>query len=280
MYDSGDSYASGGESEGYDSYISEGEVPSSQTQQPKSRSWTIIDAVKLAHIQVALSPSIVSAMKLGPGHMQGLTVVTPGRKRPLIRSRAFSTAQGAMHATCSCTIAGTLRASLVRSKPCTQAAPRHVDQLVKTESPAGALADKGEESIFRAAGVTSRASERTAQPRGLHLHHSAMLLGWHGTVLMRGVVCRPGEEVTCGTCFCEVPIAEATSMECGHCFCNDCWGQHFNIQIREGKSRRLKCMAVRCGAHCDEDKVHLLAPGNVMFHGLLRTRDIRAKARA
>ena len=57
MYDSGDSYASGGESEGYDSYFSEGDAPSSQTQQPKSRSWTIIDAVKLAHIQVALSPS-------------------------------------------------------------------------------------------------------------------------------------------------------------------------------------------------------------------------------
>ena len=151
---------------------------------------------------------------------------------------------------------------------------------LRRSTPAGALADKGEESIFRAAGVTSRASESAAQPRGLHLHDSAMLPGLQGTALMRGAVCRPGEEVTCGTCFCEVPIAEATSMECGHCFCNDCWGQHFNIQIREGKSRRLKCMAVRCGAHCDEDKACLPSPGNATLHGLFRTRATRTRAGA
>ena len=44
-------------------------------------------------------------------------------------------------------------------------------------------------------------------------------------------------------------------MECSHTFCNDCWQQHFRVQIMDGKSRRLPCMAVKCGAVCDEDKV-------------------------
>jgi ariadne-1 len=44
-------------------------------------------------------------------------------------------------------------------------------------------------------------------------------------------------------------------MECGHPFCNDCWRQHCRVQILDGKSRNLPCMAVKCGAVCDEDKV-------------------------
>lgn len=63
-----------------------------------------------------------------------------------------------------------------------------------------------------------------------------------------------GEEVSCGTCLCEVRRADATAMDCGHLFCNDCWGQHLRIQIGEGKSRRLPCMGIKCGVICDEVK--------------------------
>lgn len=64
-----------------------------------------------------------------------------------------------------------------------------------------------------------------------------------------------GDELTCNTCFCDVPRAEATTMECGHAFCSDCWRQHLTIQIQEGKARRLPCMAVRCRVICEEGQV-------------------------
>ena len=66
-----------------------------------------------------------------------------------------------------------------------------------------------------------------------------------------------GEEVSCGTCLCEVPRSEATAMDCGHLFCNDCWKQHLSIQIGDGRSRRLPCMGIKCGVICDEVKARL-----------------------
>ncbi len=60
--------------------------------------------------------------------------------------------------------------------------------------------------------------------------------------------------MACGCCFCDVPAAQATAMECGHTFCNSCWAQHFSVQIREGRARKLPCMGERCGAVCDEAK--------------------------
>lgn len=65
----------------------------------------------------------------------------------------------------------------------------------------------------------------------------------------------PEGEITCGTCFCEVPQEEGTRMQCGHLFCNDCWRQHLAIQIADGRSRRLPCMGVRCPVICDEPQV-------------------------
>ncbi len=61
--------------------------------------------------------------------------------------------------------------------------------------------------------------------------------------------------MACECCFCNVPLEEATTMECSHTFCNDCWQQHIRVQVMDGKSRKLACMAVKCGAVCDEDKV-------------------------
>jgi hypothetical protein len=68
----------------------------------------------------------------------------------------------------------------------------------------------------------------------------------------------PGDstaEIACGTCFCEVEPQDTTTMDCGHTFCNDCWRQHCRIQISEGRSRQLACMAAGCGAICDESRV-------------------------
>ena len=85
-----------------------------------------------------------------------------------------------------------------------------------------------------------------ASPSRMHAHSG------HGGTLAAGDA---DGEITCGTCFCEVPCEEATRMECGHAFCNDCWRQHLRIQIQEGRSRRLPCMGVRCGVICDEGQV-------------------------
>ena len=68
----------------------------------------------------------------------------------------------------------------------------------------------------------------------------------------------PGDsttEIACGTCFCDVERHDTTTMDCGHTFCNDCWRQHCRIQISEGRSRQLACMAAGCGAICDESRV-------------------------
>ena len=61
-------------------------------------------------------------------------------------------------------------------------------------------------------------------------------------------------ELACAACLCDVARADATQMACGHAFCNECWCQHLAVQIREGRSRRLLCMGVRCGAVCCEEQ--------------------------
>lgn len=85
---------------------------------------------------------------------------------------------------------------------------------------------------------------------GLHVYADQ----WPDGVLRTGVLAGSGE-VECGCCFCAVPRAQCTAMECGHTFCDDCWRQHFQVQIGDGSARKLPCMGVRCGAVCDEDKV-------------------------
>ncbi|DBA73929.1 hypothetical protein WJX79_003500 [Trebouxia sp. C0005] len=97
----------------------------------------------------------------------------------------------------------------------------------------GTLADRSEEAVYQAAGVTSKSQEATAD------------------VVTSG-------DIECGCCFSDVPVTEATTMECGHAYCNDCWHQHFKVQISEGNSRRLLCMAVKCGAICDDRQVRKL----------------------
>ncbi|KAH7834995.1 hypothetical protein Vadar_021890 [Vaccinium darrowii] len=58
--------------------------------------------------------------------------------------------------------------------------------------------------------------------------------------------------VSCDICMEDVPGTAVTKMECGHNFCNDCWTEHFIVKINEGQSKRIRCMAHKCNAICDE----------------------------
>ncbi|KAJ4701862.1 RBR-type E3 ubiquitin transferase [Melia azedarach] len=63
---------------------------------------------------------------------------------------------------------------------------------------------------------------------------------------------------SCNICFDDVSPEEVTTMDCGHYFCNSCWTEHFIVKINEGQSRRIKCMAHKCNAICDEAKIRCL----------------------
>lgn len=64
--------------------------------------------------------------------------------------------------------------------------------------------------------------------------------------------------VTCNICFEDLSADMVITMDCGHYFCNDCWTEHFIVKINEGQSRRIRCMAHKCNAICDEEKVRQL----------------------
>ncbi|GMH39326.1 hypothetical protein BSKO_07224 [Bryopsis sp. KO-2023] len=98
------------------------------------------------------------------------------------------------------------------------------------------LAEREPEKIYQAAGVTSKTE--VEEP----------------TVI--------DDKVECGSCLSTIRQRNCTTMECGHIFCNDCWRRHAEVQIADGNSRRLKCMAFRCGAICDEDKIEKFLVGN------------------
>ncbi|XVF63939.1 hypothetical protein PTKIN_Ptkin09bG0126800 [Pterospermum kingtungense] len=63
---------------------------------------------------------------------------------------------------------------------------------------------------------------------------------------------------TCNICYEDVSADLVTVMDCGHYFCNDCWTEHFIVKINEGQSRRIRCMAHKCNAVCDEEKIRQL----------------------
>ncbi|GMY28489.1 probable E3 ubiquitin-protein ligase ARI2 [Fagus crenata] len=64
--------------------------------------------------------------------------------------------------------------------------------------------------------------------------------------------------VMCIICIEEVSATDVTTMDCGHYFCNNCWTEHFIVKINEGQSRRIRCMAHKCYAICDEAKIRSL----------------------
>lgn len=63
---------------------------------------------------------------------------------------------------------------------------------------------------------------------------------------------------TCEICYEDVSANMLTVMDCGHYFCNDCWTEHFIVKINAGQSRRIRCMAIKCNAVCDEEKIRKL----------------------
>ncbi|CAM8997572.1 unnamed protein product [Rhodiola kirilowii] len=66
----------------------------------------------------------------------------------------------------------------------------------------------------------------------------------------------PSSTVICFICMEDDISSDCVStMDCGHCFCNDCWTEHFIVKINEGQSKRIKCMAEKCNAICDESVV-------------------------
>ncbi|KAF5181035.1 Rbr-type e3 ubiquitin transferase, partial [Thalictrum thalictroides] len=89
------------------------------------------------------------------------------------------------------------------------------------------LVEKGKDRLYAEAGVTvlNRKSHFTSQS---------------------------SSEVTCIICMEDIAMEEVTEMDCGHCFCNNCWTEHFIVKINEGQSRRIRCMAHKCHAICDE----------------------------
>ncbi|XP_073270536.1 probable E3 ubiquitin-protein ligase ARI2 isoform X1 [Primulina huaijiensis] len=58
--------------------------------------------------------------------------------------------------------------------------------------------------------------------------------------------------VMCIICMDDIPAKDVTKMDCGHSFCNNCWTEHFVVKINEGQSKRIRCMAHKCNAICDE----------------------------
>ncbi|KAJ8763452.1 hypothetical protein K2173_002335 [Erythroxylum novogranatense] len=71
------------------------------------------------------------------------------------------------------------------------------------------------------------------------------------------------QQTSCSTVRCDICIEDlsrdkATRMDCGHSFCNDCWTEHFIVKINEGQSKRIRCMAYKCNAICDEAVVRNL----------------------
>ncbi|GAB4837941.1 carbonyl reductase (NADPH-dependent) ari1 [Ancistrocladus abbreviatus] len=95
------------------------------------------------------------------------------------------------------------------------------------------LVEKGKEKLFAEAGITSVE------------HHDFDSSS-------------PSSMLMCYVCMEDVLGDEATRMDCGHCYCNNCWTEHFIVKINEGQSRRIRCMAHKCNAVCDEAVVRSL----------------------
>ncbi|XP_021300284.1 probable E3 ubiquitin-protein ligase ARI2 isoform X2 [Herrania umbratica] len=96
------------------------------------------------------------------------------------------------------------------------------------------LVEKGKADLFAEAGVSVVECEDTGTP-----------------VLSSSTA-------MCDICMEELPGDTMTKMACGHHFCNDCWTEHFVVKINEGQSRRIRCMAHKCNAICDEAVVRSL----------------------
>ncbi|GJU65665.1 probable E3 ubiquitin-protein ligase ARI2 isoform X1, partial [Tanacetum coccineum] len=95
------------------------------------------------------------------------------------------------------------------------------------------LVEKGKDRLFTEAGIPN-----------LESHDPGSLVSTSTTM--------------CDICMEDMPSCDTTKMDCGHCFCNTCWTEHFIVKINEGQSRRIRCMAHKCFAICDETVIRNL----------------------
>ncbi|CAA7046605.1 unnamed protein product [Microthlaspi erraticum] len=97
--------------------------------------------------------------------------------------------------------------------------------------------DSGKESMLNLAGIT------VFDPSLMNSGHAS----------------KKTTRMSCDICIEDgIPSHAMTRMECGHSFCNDCWKEHFTVRINDGESKRIKCMAHKCNAICDEGVVRKL----------------------
>ncbi|CAD6221213.1 GSCOCG00005092001-RA-CDS [Cotesia congregata] len=59
----------------------------------------------------------------------------------------------------------------------------------------------------------------------------------------------------CSVCITNYPPEKFATLTCGHAFCKDCWCMHFEVQIFQGISTGIECMAQGCGVLVPEDFV-------------------------
>ncbi|XP_073976847.1 E3 ubiquitin-protein ligase ari-2 [Rhodnius prolixus] len=64
-----------------------------------------------------------------------------------------------------------------------------------------------------------------------------------------------GQRLRCPVCFVPAIPEKFSSLSCGHLFCNECWSTHFEVQITQGVSTGISCMAQDCGLLAPEDFV-------------------------
>ncbi|KAF6197910.1 hypothetical protein GE061_007652 [Apolygus lucorum] len=64
-----------------------------------------------------------------------------------------------------------------------------------------------------------------------------------------------GQKLRCPVCFSPTIQEKFSCLACSHKFCNECWATHFEVQIMQGVSTGISCMAQECGLLAPEDFV-------------------------
>lgn len=70
----------------------------------------------------------------------------------------------------------------------------------------------------------------------------------------------------CPVCIQSQPCDKFQALSCTHSFCSSCWSMHFEIQVYEGISTQIRCMAPACD---------FLVPEDLVLTGLISRPQIR-----